>query len=75
MWPKMVILKGLHGIQLAPVICITSFKRLISAAAEAVTSNTNENRTDQEWTSAKPFQSIPGPGFLEVVRWFLPGGK
>lgn len=71
MWPKIAIIKGLQG-HLAPALHIKPFKRLISTALPA--SKTNANRTDHEWTSAKSFQSIPGPGFLEAVRWFLPGG-
>lgn len=32
-------------------------------------------RSHEEWSKAKPFKAIPGPGLLEVIRWFLPGGK
>lgn len=32
-------------------------------------------RDNAEWLGAKPFKSVPGPGIIELVRWFLPGGK
>lgn len=72
MWSNIAILKGLQGHLLAPVHYVKSSKRLLSAAVSA--SKTNAERTDPEWTSAKSFNSIPGPGFLEVIRLFLPGG-
>lgn len=28
-----------------------------------------------EWTKAKPFESIPGPGVWTLLKRFLPGGK
>lgn len=31
--------------------------------------------TDVEWKNAKPFQQVPGPTALGMVRAFLPGGK
>jgi cytochrome P450 family 12 len=62
-------------------VCLASFsvknplvvpagRRLLSAQALP-----SFKPTSDEYSEAKPFGDIPGPGKLEVIRGFLPGGK
>ncbi|XP_037048220.1 cytochrome P450 CYP12A2-like isoform X1 [Bradysia coprophila] len=35
----------------------------------------NENEKCSEWENAKPYESVPGPGILQLIRNSFPGGK
>ncbi|XP_055381402.1 uncharacterized protein LOC129611988 [Condylostylus longicornis] len=53
-----------------------SFKRLLSAQAAIKKQTEDENLTDfqNEWNAAKPFEELPRPTKLQLIKWFLPGG-
>ncbi|XP_055371146.1 cytochrome P450 CYP12A2-like [Condylostylus longicornis] len=57
--------------------CITtrsSSRFFVTKVAHQTQLNT-ENLNKNEWESAKPYESIPGPGKWSLLRSFLPGGK
>lgn len=53
----------------------TAYSSAFASTATSPTSLHHNARDDDEWKRAKPFKSVPGPGLLEVIRWFLPGGE
>ncbi|XP_059608808.1 probable cytochrome P450 12b2, mitochondrial [Phlebotomus argentipes] len=50
--------------------------RCFSAQVQRATASSfNDEAFDESWKTAKPYDSIPGPSTLGLIRNFLPGGR
>ncbi|XP_055589270.1 cytochrome P450 CYP12A2-like [Uranotaenia lowii] len=56
------------ALQLVPV-------RLFNNHPQQVAASSSSGETDLEWANAQPYESIPGPGSLQMMRNFAPGGR
>lgn len=67
-----MMLQSVRSVNFRPIALSNKLRITRSLSAQAAV---NFKPNDEEYSKARPFDSIPGPSKFEMIRFFMPGGK